>query len=130
MPIFSVGFARHKTVKAVVYGLVLCAMVLGLSVAPFVADTALANRECYPGSWFEQVNRNGSNHWRAVALIARRPIDTRVEKWMAYGPRGAQFWSNSISETYGRAYIYFSWPPNLPPSSGKLVPQAFLACLR
>lgn len=68
--------------KALVYGLVLCSMVLGLSLSPFVADTALANRECYPGSWFEQVSRNGwSNHWRAVAVIARRPIDTRIGKW-------------------------------------------------
>jgi hypothetical protein len=105
----------------------LCVLVATLMLLP--AQPAKAQRECYPGSWFEQVNRGGQNHWRAVAVIARRPIDTRVEKWSFYGPRSANLWPNSLSETYGRGYIYFSWPPNLHPSSG-VKPQAFAVCLR
>lgn len=42
MATFSSGFVHHKMFKAVVFGLVLCSMVLGLSLAPGVAQVAQA----------------------------------------------------------------------------------------
>ena len=46
-----VHFARHRWVKAAVYVAVLCAMVLGLSLAPVGAGTAQAQTvmDCYYG---------------------------------------------------------------------------------
>lgn len=42
MATYLSGFVSNKAVKAVVYGLILCAMVLGLSLAPGVAEVAQA----------------------------------------------------------------------------------------
>lgn len=124
----GIDFTQNKWVKAGVYGVFLFTMVLGLGLS--AVQHAHAEKECYPGSWFEQIYRNKGYHWRAVAVIARRPIDTRIGKWSFYGPRGANLWPDSLSETYGRGYIYFSWPPNLPPTKESLRPQQFTVCLR
>lgn len=49
MATFSLSFVHSKMFKAVVYGLVLCAMVLGLSLAPAGAKVAQAAEWCVNG---------------------------------------------------------------------------------
>lgn len=110
MNTFSFGFARHKWVKALVYAVVLCSMVLGLSLAPFnVQVTEAHGRECYQASSYQKVFRDNKWHWRAVATVTRRPIPS-IGSWHVHGPSWAQAWPNSVSETYGKFYIYFSLP--------------------
>lgn len=119
-------FSDSRFTKKLLFGFVLLALLIGLSVAPAQPVKAA---ECYYGNYFEEVNRGGEWHWRAVAFITRRPIDTRVVKWSPSGPYSANFWDNSISETYGRAYVYFRWPAHLYPTSF-ISAGKFSACLR
>ena len=84
-------------------------------VATFTPKSVNAHgTECYTASYFEHINRGGSGHWRAVAYV-QAPVPS-IQYWHAHGPSGASLWPDSVSESYGKAYVYFSWPDWLNPA--------------
>ena len=121
-------FARHRWVKAAVYVAVLVAMVLGLSLSPFVADTADASssKGCWVASQFQKIWANNEWHWRAVVGV---PTPTPpLSYWHVHGPAGISIslWPNSV--TQGIVYVYFSYPAWLNPYAVFGTYQ-FVACL-
>lgn len=126
---FTLWILSNPVAKRVAVGLGIAVLVAAMLLVPSTAEVVQAGGSCYKANYFEEVYRDGSWHWRAVAFIKNYPIDTRVEKWRASGPRNAQFWSNSISESYGKAYIYFSWPDHVYPYRF-YSPSRFSACER
>lgn len=112
---WGLSFTRSKWGKAVVYAFVLFGLVLGMYVLPGLTPAAQAHgSECFTAYKIEKVYRDGSWHWRAVANLTA-PVDTRIEKWHVHGKLSPQLWPNSVTETYGKGYIYFSWRYTNPP---------------
>jgi hypothetical protein len=113
MDTFSFGFARHKWVKAVVYALVLCSMVLGLSLAPGVAEVAQA-ASCYKGSGYGSEWRDGEWHKYVLFLVGSN--NNGHPNWKIYAPSSSGLWRFSVwgPPTYGGLKVGYRWAGNLP----------------
>lgn len=117
---------QHVVNRFMVVLLVLLMAGVALSLAP--SEAKAHGTECYNASYFENIQAGGSGHWRAVANV-QAPVPS-IGFWHAHGPwgLGAEFWANSVSETYGKAYIYFSWPDSVNPA-WFYSPSDFQACV-
>lgn len=122
----GIDLEKHKWLRVAVFCLMICGMVLGMSVAPFVAGTAQAHGKCYQASVFERVWANNEWHWRAAVGVPRPT--PQLTAWHVHGPAlvKAQLWPNSVNQ--GVVYIYFHYPAMLNPAAVYGYYQ-FQACL-
>ena len=112
----GIDLEKHKWFKVTANALVLVAMVLGLSLAPFLADTAQAHGgTCYQASKFEIVWARNEWHWRAAVGVPRPT--PQLTAWHVHGPAfvNAQLWPDSVRN--GVVYIYFRYPSILNPAN-------------